>query len=151
MKAPAKGRTTAILHRIAAQDRRAPANLRQPVGRRCGVLPARRELEGKTVHADRGYRSEEVREMIKAKGLIDAVQRQDDPKCHDQSEIYERNRILSKIRACVEHVFGDWAQSSGKTLRCIGKVRAKAQTNIRACAYHLRRWKFLVSRGACGV
>lgn len=110
-----------------------------------------RKREGKTVHADRGYHGEAVREMLKAKGLIDGVQRKDDPNRCDQTEIHERNRTLSRIRSRVEHVFGDWAQSSGKTLRCIGKVRAKAQTILRACVYNLRRWVTLDRRGACGA
>jgi transposase, IS5 family len=103
---------------------------------------------GKTVHADRGYHSQAVREMLKDKGLIDGVARKDDPKRYDQTEIHDRNRRLSKIRARVEHVFGDWEQSSGKRLRCIGKVRAKAQMIIRACVYNLRRWLVIDRKGA---
>ena len=110
-----------------------------------------RKREGKTVHADRGYHGAAVREMLKTKGLIDGVARKDDPTRHDQSEIHARNKTLSKIRARVEHVFGDWWQSSGKTLRCIGKVRAKAQTILRACVYNLRRWVTLDRRGACSA
>ena len=110
-----------------------------------------RKQEGKTVHADRGYHGEAVREMLKSKGLIDGVARKDDPRRHDQTEIHERNHALSRIRARVEHVFGDWWQSSGKTLRCIGKVRAKSQTILRACVYNLRRWVTLDRRGACGA
>lgn len=108
-----------------------------------------RKREGQTVHADRGYHGQAVREMLKSKGLIDGVARKDDPTRYDQTEIHERNKALSKIRARVEHVFGDWAQSSGKTLRCIGLVRAKAQITIRACVYNLRRWVTLDRRGAC--
>ncbi|MBL0125328.1 MAG: transposase [Betaproteobacteria bacterium] len=95
--------------------------------------------------------AEAVLEMPKAKGLIDRVQRKDDPNRCDQTGIHARNRTLSRIRSRVEHVFGDWAQSSGKTLRCIGKVRAKAQTILRACVYNLRRWVTLDRRGACGA
>jgi hypothetical protein len=69
----------------------------------------------------------------------------------DWQGIYERNRNLCRIRSRVEHVFGDWAQSSGKTLRCIGKVRAKAQTILRACGYNWRPWVMLYRSGACGA
>jgi transposase, IS5 family len=103
--------------------------------------------EGKTLHADRGYHSQAVREMLKSKGLVDGVARKDDPNRCDQTEIHERNKRLAKIRARVEHVFGDWKQSSGKTLRCIGKVRATAQTIIRACVYNLRRWWVIDRKG----
>jgi IS5 family transposase len=110
-----------------------------------------RIAEGKTVHADRGYHGEAVRDMLKQKGLIDGVARKDDPKRYDQTEIDERNRRLAKIRARVEHVFGDWWQSSGKTLRCIGKVRAQSQIILRACVYNLRRWVVLDRKGACSI
>ena len=110
-----------------------------------------RKREGQTVHADRGYHGAAVREMLKTKGLIDGVARKDDPNRYDQTEIHERNKALSRIRARVEHVFGDWAQSSGKTLRCIGKVRAKAQIILRACVYNLRRWVTLDRKGACSA
>lgn len=109
---------------------------------------APRLKEGKTVHADRGYHSQAVRDMLKSKGLVDGVARKDDPNRCDQGEIHERNKRLAQIRARVEHVFGDWKQSSGKTLRCIGKVRATAQTIIRACVYNLRRWLVLDRKGA---
>lgn len=107
-----------------------------------GLLDTRPErlAHGKTAHADRGYHGKEVREMLKDNGLVDGVARKDDPQCYDQTEIHERNQKLSKIRARVEHVFGDWQQSAGKTLRCIGKIRAKGQTMVRAVVYNLRRW-----------
>ncbi len=110
-----------------------------------------RKREGQTVHADRGYHGQAVREMLKTKGLIDGVARKDDPTRYDQTEIHDRNKALSKIRARVEHIFGDWWQSSGKTLRCIGNVRAKAQIILRACVYNLRRWVTLDRRGACSA
>lgn len=129
-----------------------PANVddRTPLAELLDESEARKR-EGQTVHADRGYHSAAVREMLKTKGLIDGVARKDDPNRYDQSEIHERNKALSKIRARVEHVFGDWAQSSGKTLRCIGKVRAKAQIILRACVYNLRRWVTLNRKGACSA
>lgn len=98
-----------------------------------------RLTEGKTGHADRGYHSQAVRDMLKSKGLVDGVARKDDPMRCDQSEIHKRNHRLAKIRARVEHVFGDWQQSAGKTLRCIGQVRAKGQMILRAGVYNLRR------------
>lgn len=46
---------------------------------------------------------------------MDGVARKDDPMRCDQTEIHERNKRLAKIRARMEHVFGDWQQSGGKT------------------------------------
>lgn len=127
-----------------------PANVddRQPLE---GLLDAseERKARGKTVHADRGYHGQAQREMLKSKGLVDGIARKDDPNCCDQSEVHARNRELARIRARVEHVFGDWHQSSGKSLRCIGLVRATAQTAIKAAVYNLRRWMVIDRRGAC--
>lgn len=139
-------------HKLIRAIETTPANVddRVPLEGLLDESEARKQ-EGKTVHADRGYHGGAVRDMLKEKGLIDGVARKDDPNRHDQTEIHERNKALSKIRARVEHVFGDWAQSSGKTLRCIGLVRAKGQIFLKACVYNLRRWVTLNRRGACGV
>jgi IS5 family transposase len=104
---------------------------------------------GKTAHADRGYHGQAQRDMLKANGLVDGIARKDDPNKFDQSDIHERNKALSKIRARVEHVFGDIHQSSGKTLRCIGLNRATAQSILKATVYNLRRWMVIDRRGAC--
>ena len=108
-----------------------------------------RKADGKTVHADRGYHGKEQREMLKANGLVDGIARKDDPNRCDQSEIHARNKELSKIRARVEHIFGDIHQSSGKSLRCIGQTRATAQSILKATVYNLRRWLVIDRRGAC--
>lgn len=129
-----------------------PANVddRQPLE---GLLDTseERKANGKTVHADRGYHGRAQREMLRANGLIDGIARKDDPNRCDQSQIHARNRKLSTIRARVEHVFGDIDQSSGKTLRCIGIVRATAQTILKAVVYNLRRWMFLDRKAACSA
>ena len=139
-------------HKLIRAIEVTPANVddRTPLDGLLDDSDARKQA-GKTVHADRGYHGEAVREMLKRKGLIDGVARTDDPNRYDQSDLHERNRALAKIRARVEHVFGDWWQSSGKTLRCIGKVRATSQTILRACVYNLRRWVTLHRKGACSA
>ena len=110
-----------------------------------------RKQSGKTVHADRGYHGVATREMLKAMGLIDGVARKDDANRFDQTDIHERNQKLSRIRARVEHVFGAWEKTMGKTIRTIGHVRAVAQITIQATVYNLRRWVTLDGKGACGA
>jgi len=129
-----------------------PANIddREPLDKLIDPSEARKQ-RGKTVHADRGYDAKAVREKINAMGLIDGVARKDDPNRYDQSEIHERNKRLSKIRARVEHVFGGWEKTMGKAIRSIGKVRAKSQITIQATVYNLRRWVTLDGRSACAV
>lgn len=136
-------------HKLIRAIEVTPANVddRVPLEDLLDTTKARLD-DGKTLHADRGYHGQAVREMLRRKGLVDGVARKDDPNRCDQTELHARNKRLAKIRARVEHVFGDWQQSSGKTLRCIGHVRAKAQTIIRACVYNLRRWLFIGRKGA---
>ena len=107
-----------------------------------------RQQHGKTVHADRGYDSAANRALLKGKKLKDGIARKDDRKQYDQSAIHTRNRKLSRIRARVEHVFGGWEKTIGKSIRCIGLIRAQAQITVQALVYNLRRWVTLDTRGA---
>lgn len=129
-----------------------PANIddRVPLEALIDQTEARKQT-GKTVHADRGYHSEAVREMLKVMGFIDGVARKDDQNRFDQTEIHQRNQRLSRIRARVEHVFGAWEKTMGKTIRTIGSKRAAAQITIQATVYNLRRWVTLDGKGACAV
>jgi IS5 family transposase len=106
-----------------------------------------RQQSGKTVHADRGYDSAANRQALKANKLRDGVARNDDRKRHDQTEIHTRNWKLARIRARVEHVFGAWEKVIGKSIRCIGLVRAKAQITMQAIVVNLRRWVTLDAQG----
>jgi IS5 family transposase len=129
-----------------------PANVddRVPLAKLLDTREARQQT-GKTVHADRGYHGEKTRALLKALGLVDGVARKDDPNRYDQTDIRERNKRLSKIRARVEHVFGGWEKTMGKTIRCIGATRANAQITLQATVYNLRRWVTLDRKGACAV
>lgn len=129
-----------------------PANVddREPMEQLIDAGEARKQ-EGRTVHADRGYHGQATRDLLKRLGLTDGVARKDDPNCYDQTEVRERNQRLSKIRARVEHVFGGWEKTMGKSIRCIGLTRARSQITLQAMVYNLRRWVTLDRRGACAV
>ena len=109
---------------------------------------ADRQQNGKTIHADRGYDSAANRQTLKANKLRDGVARNDDRKRYDQTDIHARNRKLSRIRARVEHVFGAWEKVIGKSIRCVGLVRATAQIAMQAIVVNLRRWVTLDAQGA---
>jgi IS5 family transposase len=54
------------------------------------------------------------------------------------------NRERSKIRARVEHVFGDFVTSmGGKVLRSIGLARAQTQLGLKNLVYNLKRFVYL--------
>ena len=109
--------------------------------------PERRQ-HGKTVHADRGYDSDKNRATLKTMNLRDGIARKDDRKRYDQTDLHKRNKRLAKIRGRVEHVFGGWEKTIGKTIRCVGITRAKATITLQAMVYNLRRWVTLDARGA---
>jgi len=129
-----------------------PANIddREPLEQLIDASAARKQA-GQTVHADRGYHGQGTRALLKKLGLIDGVARKDDPNRYDQTATHERNKRLSKIRARVEHVFGGWEKTMGKSIRCIGLTRARSQITIQALVYNLRRWVTLDRRGACAA
>ena len=139
-------------HKLIRAIEVTPANVddRDPLEGLIDTSQARQQ-SGKTVHADRGYHGEATRAMLKAMGLVDGVARKDDANRFDQTEIHERNQRLARIRARVEHVFGAWEKTMGKTIRTIGAVRAAAQITIQATVYNLRRWVTLDGRGTCGA
>lgn len=114
------------------------------------TTPARQVL-GKTIHADRGYDSAANRQILKEHQLRDGVARNDDRKKCDQTGIHARNKKLSRIRARVEHVFGAWEKVIGKSIRCIGQVRATAHITLQAVTVNLRRWVSLDAQGACAA
>ena len=99
-----------------------------------------RQQEGRTIHADRGYDSAANRQTLKSYQLRDGIARNDARKRYDQTAIHTRNRKLSRIRARVEHVFGAWEKVIGKSIPCVGLVRATAQITIQAIVVNLRRW-----------
>ena len=54
------------------------------------------------------------------------------------------NRLISKIRVRVEHVFGFMSVSmGGMFVRCVGLVRVGAQIARRNLAYNLKRYTYL--------
>ena len=107
-----------------------------------------RQQHGKTNHADRGFDSAANRQTLKANKLRDGVARNDDRKRYGQTDIHARNHKLSRIRSRVDYVFGAWQKVIGKSIRCAGLVRAKAQITMQAIVVNLRRWVTLDAQGA---
>ena len=92
------------------------------------------------VWADSAYRSAEIEEKLKEKGLKSRIHR----KGHRNKPLSERekrgNKTRSKVRARVEHVFGSQSNDMGGTLvRSIGLVRVRARIGLKNLAYNMRR------------
>ena len=95
---------------------------------------------GKKVWADSAYRSVQIEANLKAKGLQSRIHRRA-ARNHPLSERQKSaNTTLSKVRARVEHVFGQQQNSmGGKIVRTIGIVRARFKIGMMNLGYNIRR------------
>jgi IS5 family transposase len=68
---------------------------------------------------------------------------------HPLSELQtESNRLKSKVRATVEHVFGGWVTTmGGKLVRAIGLKAVSAQLGLKNLTYNLKRFVFWHTKG----
>jgi transposase, IS5 family len=107
----------------------------------CEVLDG--ENEADEIWADSAYRSEALESGLEAIGFISQIHERG-YRNHPLSEEHKQtNRVKSKVRAKVEHVFGAWVMSlGGKLVRCIGIKRVTAQLGLKDLAYNLKRYVF---------
>ena len=95
---------------------------------------------GNGVWADSAYRSVQIEANLKAKGLQSRIHRRA-ARSHPLSERQKSaNTTRSKVRARVEHVFGQQQNSmGGKIVRTIGIVRARFKIGMMNLGYNIRR------------
>src|SRR5438128_6846626 len=95
---------------------------------------------GNGVWADSAYRSVQIEANLKVKGLQSRIHRRA-TRNHPLSERQKSaNTTLSKVRARVEHVFGQQQNSmGGKIVRTIGIVRARFKIGMMNLGYNIRR------------
>jgi IS5 family transposase len=95
---------------------------------------------GKGVWADSTYRSVQIEAGLKEKGLQSRIHRRaarDRPLSERQKSA---NTTRSKVRARVEHVFGQQQSSmGGKIVRTIGIARARFKIGMMNLGYNIRR------------
>lgn len=96
------------------------------------------------VWADSAYRSAEIEAKLAERGLKSRIHRKA-ARNHPLTARQERaNKTRSKVRARVEHVFGDQTNGmGGKLVRTIGIVRARMKIGMQNLAYNLRRFVWL--------
>ena len=96
------------------------------------------------IWADSAYRSEAIEEVLKLIGFESQIHQRGYRNHPLSEEQQQSNRIKSKTRVKVEHVFGTWViQMGGKLVRSIGLVQAKAQLGLKNLTYNLLRYTFL--------
>ncbi|MGA8171245.1 MAG: IS5 family transposase [Methylocystis sp.] len=96
------------------------------------------------VWGDSAYRSKEAEEKLRERGLKSHVCRRGARGKPLGERAQAANRTRSKVRARVEHVFGDQATAmGGKIVRTIGMARAKVKIGLQNLAYNMRRFVIL--------
>ncbi len=99
---------------------------------------------GKQVWADSAYRSEEIDQTLKKRGLKNEIKYKGYRHAPLSQAKQEINKKRSSIRAPVEHIFGFQKNSlGGKFIRTVGSIRARAKIGLMNLAYNMKRYVYL--------
>ena len=95
---------------------------------------------GSAVWADSAYRSQEIEARLAERDLKSHIHRRGSRGKPLTARQEAANKTRSKVRARVEHVFGNQHNSmGGKLVRTIGIVRATVKIGMQNLAYNMRR------------
>ena len=101
---------------------------------------------GRSVWADSAYYSQEKLRYLREHNFVERISRKGCRNKKLTDADIKSNRLRSKIRCRVEHIFGVQAQRAGNLLlRSIGIVRAKAKIGLRNLAYNIDRYARLMA------
>lgn len=93
------------------------------------------------VWADSAYRSAEIEQKLKDKGLRSRIHRKANRRRKLTRREKQGNKTRSKVRVRVEHVFGHFTNSmGGKLVRTIGVVRARTKIGLHNLTYNMKRF-----------
>ena len=103
------------------------------------------ENSGRSVWADSAYRSEAREEQLRERGYKSRIHTKGSSRRQLNQREQATNHRRSKVRARVEHVFGDQRTRQGNILvRTKGKVRAAVKIGLMNLTYNMRRLEFLL-------
>jgi len=101
----------------------------------------------KKLWADSAYRSAKSAKMLRRLGYENKIHQKSNrnqPLSEFQKQV---NKLRSKVRARVEHVFGHMESSmGGNWLRVVGQARARMKIGLRNLAYNMQRFTYLTRR-----
>ena len=112
------------------------------------LLDQTKDAQGKkrAAYADSAYRSQEREDRLAADG-IDSQIHEKGTRGHPLTEAQKvSNRIKSKTRVRVEHVFGAQHAMGGHIVRTIGLARAKVKIGMMNLVYNMKRLGQLLKR-----
>ena len=99
---------------------------------------------GKQVWADSAYRSAEIDQTLKHRGLKNEIKYKGYRHAPLSKAKHRVNRKRSGIRTLVEHIFAFQKSSlGGKFIRTIGILRARAKIGLMNLAYNMKRYVYL--------
>ena len=102
----------------------------------------------RAVYADSAYRSQAHEEKLAADKLPSRMCEQG-TRGHPLTDLQKAtNRVKSRVRVRVEHVFGAQAQSGGHLVRTIGLARAQVKIGMMDLVYNMQRLGQLLKRDA---
>lgn len=102
--------------------------------------------EKRPLYADSAYRSKEREQTLAADGF-DSHIHEKGSRGHPLTEVQKAsNRIQSKTRARVEHVFGAQHAMGGHLVRTIGLARARVKIGMMNLVYNMKRLGQLIRR-----
>lgn len=109
-----------------------------------------KENTASAVWADTGYRSKRNEAYLEKNGFVSKIHRKK-PKGKPMPEtVRKANAAKSKVRAPVEHIFGDQKHRMGLFVRTIGITRARTKIGLANLAYNMQRFLWLQARSAAG-
>jgi len=93
------------------------------------------------IWADSAYRSEETEQVLQDAGYESHICEKGQRNQPLTDEQQANNRLRSKVRSRVEHIFGFQENSMGrKFIRTIGLARAKVKSGLMNLSYNLMRY-----------
>jgi IS5 family transposase len=112
----------------------------------CAILDI--DNDSDQIWADSAYRSEALEAGLSTLNYDSRIHERG-YRNHPLSESQiESNRLKSKVRAGVEHVFGAWVTTmGGKLVRCIGLKAVSTQLGLKNLTYNLKRFVFWQTKG----
>ena len=106
------------------------------------------DIPNKRVFADGAYRSQDMEEILYAVGNVSRIHERAYTNVPLTAKQLASNKIKSKIRVRIEHVFGYIKTNlNGDFVRTIGKLRATAKVTLTNLVYNINRFCFLTTQG----
>ena len=128
-------------HKIIRSYTTPPASAHD--GREGRKLVVGADNDSPEVYGDSAYRSQDMENWLGEQGLVSRINRKGCRRRPLGDSEKAANRVRSKTRARVEHVFGAHTAIGANFLRSIGRARAAVGIGLANLVYNFKRYLFL--------